>query len=179
MRSTQRSMGGSGARPASSGAHLAPHTAGSWKEDERNPIGSVFECKSCFSVCGYCIERYDHHCGVVGNCVGRRNHRFFISLLFAGRKEFASFLCVSLNYCPHRIRWTLRHDGRLHRADASNIRRDALPRMVFLVPDIHSSSVNPSDEYLETGSFISTLVERLSQDTSLWRSSSSLASSVS
>eukprot|EP00124_Ichthyophonus_hoferi_P003875 Ihof_evm5s371 gene=Ihof_evmTU5s371 len=37
------------------------------------------------SDCGFCMERFDHHCGAIGNCVAYRNHRVFIIMLcFAG-----------------------------------------------------------------------------------------------
>jgi len=33
------------------------------------------------TACSFCFERFDHHCGVLGTCVARDNHRFFVGFL--------------------------------------------------------------------------------------------------
>ncbi|GJE88984.1 DHHC zinc finger domain-containing protein [Phanerochaete sordida] len=39
--------------------------------------------------CGTCILKYDHHCPWIGQCVGARNHKFFVVFL-----EWAAVFCM-------------------------------------------------------------------------------------
>jgi palmitoyltransferase len=39
-------------------------------------------------ICDICVERYDHHCPWVNNCIGHRNHGIFMG-----------FLIVSITQC--------------------------------------------------------------------------------
>ncbi|KAF8660702.1 hypothetical protein AX16_001569 [Volvariella volvacea WC 439] len=51
--------------------------------------------------CGTCILKYDHHCPWIGQCVGARNHKFFVNFLEATSVTTLYTLSVLLGFTLH------------------------------------------------------------------------------
>ncbi|XP_020591810.1 probable protein S-acyltransferase 7 [Phalaenopsis equestris] len=85
---------------ASAGNHSGPSSLPPAKDVVvNNIIIKVKYCHTCMlyrpprcshcSICNNCVERFDHHCPWVGQCIGKRNYRFFFMFVLS-----TSLLCV-------------------------------------------------------------------------------------
>ncbi|WOG91040.1 hypothetical protein DCAR_0310288 [Daucus carota subsp. sativus] len=72
------------------------------------------------SICNNCVQRFDHHCPWVGQCIGIRNYRFFY--LFTST---STILCIFVFTCSW-VRLYEQHHGRLLKSIANDIISDIL-----------------------------------------------------
>lgn len=59
------------------------------------PEQQPMRAKHC-QACKHCVHRFDHHCPWIENCVGERNHRWFVVYLLVQQLALLWALHIAL-----------------------------------------------------------------------------------
>jgi len=84
-------------RPKIINNKLEDGTLERWRYCETCHIYRPPRCHHC-SDCDNCVEVFDHHCPWVGNCIARRNYRFFVMFLISTGLMLGFTFSLSCHY---------------------------------------------------------------------------------
>ncbi|KAF9054095.1 DHHC palmitoyltransferase-domain-containing protein [Panaeolus papilionaceus] len=73
---------------------MLPYLLPAHRYCDRDFIVKPYRAHHC-RACGTCVLKYDHHCPWIGQCVGARNHKFFLNFCQA-TAVFTSFVFATL-----------------------------------------------------------------------------------
>eukprot|EP00164_Ancoracysta_twista_P007387 GFYU01010476.1.p1 GENE.GFYU01010476.1~~GFYU01010476.1.p1 ORF type:complete len:315 (+),score=20.52 GFYU01010476.1:261-1205(+) len=87
---------------------IVPVLPKSYVHDDLDSRDGYIFCKTCNNFrpprashcrdCGVCVERHDHHCPMMGTCIGSRNMRYFILTICMGAAADVAIFSVLVAY---------------------------------------------------------------------------------